>query len=315
MENENAVIPMGLNMPTETDTETREEEVEVFKGDGMEIMIQVAAKLEEYEKALNTIINFIVRRTYAGDWVSFDKANTPIADRTVNMIGAAAERIARDLGVQESNRTQPIKKMNEKFPGHYAYECDGDFTFRGRTVHAQGVASTRNPFHSRVYSEDKKPEEIREDYIMRESWRDCTKQGIKMLFGLRRVPLLKLKELGYDISQVKYVNFQEGEKSASKTKPEATAVPQEAESPVQNGETIAVTVEKMTPGTTKKSGKPFYKVTDHEGVMYFIWGDDKSERVKRLLVAYRDKKQVQVIWEKRGEFNTINDVVEVASNG
>jgi len=208
-------------MPTDPEQEIVEGTIAPFQGDQMEVIVDVAKHLVDYETALNSIMNFIIKRTYAGDWVSHDKKDTPVEERTVNMVGAAAERIARDLGIQELNRTPTIKIMDEKHSGHYQYRCEADFSFRGRTVHAMGIASTLNPFHSKAYGEMKKPEDIREEYVMREAWRDCTKQGVKGLFGLRKIPLLKLKELGYDISKVKYVNFQSSEKSSAATKPEA----------------------------------------------------------------------------------------------
>ena len=315
MEKENQEIveklPANVVPPTNGDSEVIEGAVTPFEGDYMEVTVNVAKHLAEYEKAVDTIMNFIIRRCYAGDFVSHDKESTPLQERTVNLIGAAAERIARDLGIQESNRTQPEKTMNEKYPGHYDYRCEGDFTFRGRTVHAIGIASTRNPFHSRAYGQDKKPEDIREEYILREAWRDCTKQGIKGLFGLRRIPILKLKELGYDLSKVKYVNFKEGEKAAGKVNPNSTAAPEGIEKPIPSGETIAVTIEKMDARTSKR-GKPFYSVTDTEGARYIVWGDNKSENVAALLLAYRDKKQVQVNTTTDGEFVTIEKVI---SNG
>src|ERR1051325_3173607 len=125
------LIPQD-EIPPELEGQTIESNVTPFDGDMLEITVKVAEHLEKYEKALNTIMNFIVRRTYEGDWISHDKKDTPLEERTVNMTGAAAERIARDLGIQESNRTQPVKEMadQEKWPGHYTYKCSADFTFR-----------------------------------------------------------------------------------------------------------------------------------------------------------------------------------------
>jgi hypothetical protein len=199
--------------------------------------------------------------------------------------------------------------MNEKFPGHYSYECEGDFSFRGRTVHAIGIASTRNPFYSRAYGADKKPEEIREEYIQRECWRDCTKQGVKGLFGLRRIPMMKLKELGYDLAKVKYVNFKEGEKAAAVINPQSTAVPQQAEKPVSASEISVIQIDEMKPRVSKK-GKAFYTVKDLEGVEMYVWGNAESQMVKDLLIAYRDRQQIQVTVENSNGYSTITSVVK-----
>ena len=293
--------------PNDNTEEVIEGSIVPFKGDEVEVIVHVAQQLEVYEKALNAIMNFIVRRTYPGDWCSHDKQSTPLEERTVNMIGAAAERIARDLGIQELNRTTPVKTWNEKFPGHYQYQCEGDFSFRGRTVHAIGIASTRNPFYARAYGEDKKPEEIREEYIVRECLRDCTKQGVKGLLGLRKIPILKLRDLGYDISKVKYVNFKSSEKSSTETSPESTAVPEGAEKPESNGEVITITIEAMEPKLSKNK-KPFFVVKDAEGSSFFSWGDGLGETNKYLLKCMKEKKPVKIEYEKKDGFSTVRGV-------
>lgn len=280
-----------------------------FEGDYMDVTIEVAKNLVEYEKAVDQIMNFVIRRCYAGDFVSHDKADMPLEERTVNISGAAAERIARDLGINESNRTKPVKKMHgDKTPGHYYYECEGDFSFRNRTVHAVGMASTLNPFYSKAYGKDIEPEKIREEYIMREAWRDCTKQGIKMWLGLRRIPIVKLRELGYDISKVKFVNFASKEGSQAAINKQATEKPIETQTPLSETETISITISEMKPKTSK-NGKAFYSVHDSEGVQYYAWGNAESDLIIALFTAWREKKQVQVEF-KGGQYPTIVKVVK-----
>lgn len=189
----------------------------------------MTAELEAREKWINSVLNFVIKRTYPGDWISHDKKSTPIQERTVNMQGAAAERIARDLGISELNRTKPLKVMaGQDHPGHYRYVCEADFVMnKGRAneivVHAIGIASTLNGFYS--HAGKKKPEDIREEYIMRDAWRDCTKQAIKGMLGLRKIPVSKLQELGYDINKIKYVSFDEKEGDQGEKNAQTTAVP------------------------------------------------------------------------------------------
>jgi hypothetical protein len=302
------VIP-AEQIPTDEMPIEAETGITPFEGDYMNVTIEVADNLVKYEKAVDAIMNFIVRRCYAGDFVSHDKASTPLDERKVNIIGAAAERIARDLGIQESNRTKPEKKWFDqaKHPGHYYYECEGDFTFRGRKVHAVGNASTLNPFYSREYGAEKSPDKIREEYIMRECWRDCVKQGIKMWFGLRAIPITKLKELGYDISKVKFVNFGQNKDSQAAKNPEATAKPAGTEAPVADSEAITITIEAVT-AKTSKNGKSFYSVKDAEGVNYYAWGDAQSDLIVKLNEAWKVQKPVSVM-VKPGQYPTITAVV------
>lgn len=307
MKTEGEVIPEEKLPAKIIDQEYPEETtIESFSGDQMEIVVDVAEHLAKYEKALDTIMNFIVRRTYAGDWVSHDREGTPLEERTVNMIGAAAERIARDLGIQEKGRTNPVKHFEEKHPGHYYYECEGDFTFRGRTVHAIGRAGTLNPFYSKRGGGDRNPEDIREEYIIRDAYRDCTKQGIKGLFGLRKIPILKLKELGYDISKVKYVNFKEGGQGG-KPDAAATARPQGVETTEDANEWFSIVVAKMVPKKSK-NGKDFYSIQDSEGAWMTLWGNATSDGVKLLLQSMTAKTAVNVLIVREGQFATIREV-------
>lgn len=293
--------------PAEPEYEVNQTIVTPFEGDYMEITMEVADNLAKYEKSVDAIMNFIIKRTYPGDWVSHDKVSTPLEERTVNMIGAAAERIARDLGIQESNRTRPTRKMHEqeKHPGHYYYECEGDFTLCGRKVHAVGMASTINPFHLGKAGGD--VSKIREEYLVQEAWRDCTKNGIRMWFGLRKIPITKLRELGYDINKVKFVNFSVGKDSASAKNPEATAKPEGAEAPVAEGEKYTLTLESMEANLSKNK-KSFYRVKDEEGVTYYAWGDATSDMIKKLLDALANKKPISVMI-KGGSYPIIIAVV------
>lgn len=291
-------------IPNDHNEEVNEGSITPFEGDYMEVTVRVAKELAEYEKALDTILNFIIRRCYAGDFVSHDRASTPLEERTVNMIGAAAERIARDLGIQEMNRTKPVKVMDEKHPGHYTYECEGDFSFRGRQVHAIGRASTLNPFYSKAGGVMKKPEEIREEYIVRDAWRDCTKQGIKGLFGLRKIPLMKLKELGYDITKVKYVNFKEGEGSQSAKNPEATAKP----TAINAAEEITVHITEIA--FRSYGNKPITDVVDGEGVKYSWWGKGQDDKdVQAMVAAQKAGKMVTIHFKlKDGKYRNVESV-------
>lgn len=273
------------------------------EGEYMEQVIDVSDKLEKYEKALNAIMNFIIKRTYPGDWVSHDKAGTPEAERTVNMIGAAAERIARDLGINETNLTPPVKIMNEDFPGHYRYECQGDFTFRGRTIRAIGIASTRNPFYYKVGGGERKPSDIREEYIMREAMRDRTKQAIKGLFGLRKIPLLKLQELGYDIKKVKYVDFKEGEGTSARKEAGKSEV-------VKASKSFTFVKHESKVGS---DNRPYQVFTTDQGISLSFWRPLDDEDVQRLILSIANEELAIIEYRDNGKYRNIDKVVEVVS--
>lgn len=270
---ERAVVPVA---PTVVKTFDPDDSAVGFEM--MEATIKAAELVEKFEVANNKILNFVIRRTYANDWVSHDKANTPIDERTANITSAAAERIAQVLGLQEFGRKAPIKIMDADHPGHYCYQTESNFRFGGREVQVTGIASTLNPFYSKAGGAMKDPKDIREDFLMRESTRDCVKQAVRYFMGLRRVPVLKLKELGYDISRIRYVNFQQGDD----VKKGATAAPAEA-----TEERVTGTIEKMAIGKTAKGDK-MLKITMSDGKMLTWFGRDESHEDSKTLKEWQD---------------------------
>lgn len=311
-------------------------ELTPFEGDAMDVTIQVAAKLAEYEKALDTIIGFMIRRTYPGDWVCHDRGDVPFEFRTANIGNAAAERVARDLGVTELNKTQPVKYWHgEKHPGHYFYKCEGDFEFRRRRIHATGIASTLNPFYSRAGGSDKDPADIREEYIERECTRDLVKQAVRHLFGLRKVPLTKLMELGYDITKVRFVNYKSGKDSQAATNAEATAVPadvaaaQAAHKPTRSGAAAA-------PGSAPRkakgpredaiiaemkfkaikwrthNGTSIADIVGEDGVIYSWWRKEATDPdIAAIAQAIEDGAPVSFSYTENGRFKNFDALIEV----
>lgn len=278
-----------------------------FEGDYLLATIDVADKLDAYEKAVDKVLSFIIRRAYPHDWVSHGKKNDALDDRTANLIGAAAERIARDLGISEMNRTAPEKFWHDqdKHPRHFYYQCEADYVFRGRKIHAIGRASTLNPFHTKK----KAPDQVREEYIMQECWRDATKQGIKGLFGLRKIPVTKLKELGLDVSKIKYVNFGENDDSQSATNPGATARPEGAEG--ADAERVTVVLASMQ--SRNRGDVPITDFTDAEGVTYSWYGRGGADKgVQGAIAAMKAKKAVTVVYRAKGDYRNIV-AVEVPS--
>lgn len=260
----------------------------------------MTAQLEAREKWINSVLHFVIRRTYAGDWVSHDKMSVPMEDRTVNMSGAAAERIVRDLGIQEINRTKPVKVMSQEHAGHYKYVCEADYVFNKNKVHAIGLASTLNPFYSKAHGNDKDPGDIREEYILRDAWRDCTKQAIKGMLGLRKIPIMKLEELGYNITKVKFVNFKEEGGGEGSDKAKATAVP---------GQEMTVTIKAVLPRAY--DGKDIIDVLTTKGEKLSWWGKSvKSKETIDLQQFALDGWQVTFKYTQKGNYKNIQEIVE-----
>lgn len=304
------------------DTSTRdlvapqEREVEVVDPfDVYDKVIAAANKLEAYAKAQDQIIRIIIKKTYAGDWVCHSKENISENEQTANLGAAGAERIANFLGVQESNWVKGIKEWSED-KKHYSYSYEADFTFQGITRHAEGRAGTRDKF----FSGGKAMEDVNEDDIRVAAFRECFKKGITRLFGLRAIPLSKLKELGYDISLVKRVDYADKGKQIKPEEKKAGADGLIEKTIVVARLEKAEGVGKDKPdgkgGITK--GKPWvrFDVTDKEGIKYacFAAGDSKRInvlaeheedqrplRIKIKVVPYNGRESYQVEWVEGAE--------------
>ena len=263
----------------------------------MDRTIEVSEKLAKYEKALDMVLTFIIKRCYAGDFVSHDSEDKPMDERTANINNAAAERIARDLGIRESNRTSPEKITDKE--GHYTFTCTGDFSFRGQVVKAMGQATTRNAFYSKAYGKQKPVAEIREDYVRTECMRDLTKQGVRKIFGLRKIPLTKLEELGYDISKVRVVSFKSGDESQAKKNPGATK---------SLGSTKWLTLTSSDPRKYGNTSFVVFKVKGGGEISCWHTGETLKKAKDSIGVA-----QVKCETSMKGKYENIEKVLEVAA--
>src|ERR1700679_3942762 len=88
--------------PEVQETEVATQEI---ASDGMDAVIAVAAKMDSFSKAMDAILNHVIKRSYIGDWVCHAKADAKPEDMKANIGSAAAERIASFLGIQERNWT------------------------------------------------------------------------------------------------------------------------------------------------------------------------------------------------------------------
>jgi len=282
-----------------------ERELEVAdQTDIFDEVIAAANKLEAYAKAQDQILNIIVKRTFAGDWVSHSKETLSENERTANLGAAGAERIANFLGVQESNWKEYPKEWSEDHK-HYSYAYSADFSFRGITRHAEGRAGTRDQF----FSVGKAMEDINEDDIRVAAFRECFKKGLTRLFGLRNIPLSKLKALGYDIALVKKVEYADKGKQVA---PED----RKAGSDGLIEKTIVVAKATRETGTNKSTGKPWVRwdIFDKEGIKYTVWNDGTratklSERaedqlpipIKFKIITANNRESYQVEWVEGAE--------------
>ncbi len=181
-------------------------------------------------------------------------------------------------------------------------------TFKGEstTIHAFGIASTLNPFYSKDKGQDKDPADIREDYIQRECIRDLRKQAVRELLGLRRIPVSKLKSLGFDISKIRYVSFGSKEGSQAQKNPGASA-----DKSVKETFEMTFSIKVLSPRTYGEANIIDIITDKNEKISW--WGKSltASDEGKRLEEARKSESLVTVKYSTKGQYKNIESIVDV----
>jgi hypothetical protein len=325
MTNENQAVPSQIltrDIPTSEEPEIIEAEGKTLITDvtptfaHMDAVIMAASRLEEFGKARTAIMNFIIKQSYPGDWISHSMESVNKMDRSANLGAAGCERIANLLGIQEMNWKKPVKEWSENRL-HFTYVTEADFSFAGRTIHVIHRVGTRDTFWTTEYEwkqEDgrnakkkiaKPMNDIREDYIEKASFRGARKEGVRTLLGLRNVPLAKLHELGFNIEEVRYASFKSDKKIEHKESGKIIGA--------QAGDGLkeyTINVKEISEQRQGKKG-PFYWITDVSGDKFLLSGDETSDKLKLLRAAEFAGAKVKIKYAESGDFKYIREVSEV----
>lgn len=266
----------------------------------MDDVIQIAAKVGAYAKAMDQIIGTIIQRAYENDFVCHDRSDVPILDRKANIGAACAERIAAFLGITERN--WKVHKEVSDDGKRYTWIHEADFSLGSRAIHAMGQAGTQDKFFGYANQQWKPLEDVRESDIRMASQRACRKEGVRTLLGLRNIPITRLKALGMNVDKIKMVNFQtkiaEEEKKAVDTKGIIW----------KDIKVVSVTEKNRS----KDPKKPWilWNVSDGK-IQYTMFAGQESNRLMKLQLCEEDQSTVKV-GIKLGTYNG-QDTYEIVS--
>lgn len=284
--------------------------------DHMDAVILAASKIEEYGKARNAIMNFIIKQSYPGDWISHSKESVNKLDRSANLGAAGCERIANLLGIKELNWKQPVKEWSDN-KLHYTYMTEADFEFAGRRIHVIHRVGTRDTFWTTEYEWKKEGDrnvkvkkvkpmaDVREDYIEKASFRGARKEGVRTLMGLRNVPLKKLADLGFNIEEVHYASFRSDKKI---TQDESGKVIGARAGDGKHEYTL--TVKEISEKRAGKKG-PYFIILDISGDKFYLHADENSDRLKSLQAAAFAESPVKIKYREDNNFKSIDEVLTV----
>lgn len=251
--------------------------------DQMDAVIQISKRIDDYAKAHDTIVGAVVKRSYPGDWVVHKKDGESDENQKANMGAAAAERMAAFVGITESNWSRGDKEWSDD-KKHYTYSYEADFTFGKRTIHVISRVGTRDKFFGKLKGAWKPLEDVQEDDIKKAAFRACRKEGVRTLLGLRNVPVAKLKDLGFDISKINIVGFEEKGKTLSTDQKKAGT-----DGLIE----VAVKIKDFAIGWKGPKNVRF-DATDSDGVKYSFFGAEKSRRAAILADVHKSGELVKL---------------------
>ena len=143
---------------------------------------------------------------------------------TADIGWAEADRIAMTFGVSFVNWTSHKAESKDEKGDKYiwSYECDS--IFQGRSVHVQGNFSSRDKLLGKTKEGFRPLYEINEQHIQMASMRNCRKEGVKVLFGISRIPVEELIKAGVCLEYAEKVEFKKKDEVVQQATPESKAM-------------------------------------------------------------------------------------------
>ena len=152
----------------------------------------------------------VLKMLYSGDIMAFSsKGKEP----TCSISSAGAERIAPVLGISVTDVHGGQIPMQDKAGKYVIYEYIGTATYKGVSWPIRSVASTRERFFAVRYVDGQKRilplEEVNLRDVQVAAWHGLSKAALGAMFGLRRLPMSAIVELGFDEASISKVDFKD----------------------------------------------------------------------------------------------------------
>lgn len=160
--------------------------------------LELAAELiPSKQRAIRKIL---VSSTFKSDWI--------IQGDTACLKSCGAERIAGDLGDFHWSENRPAQKeeFEDKHGPGYLWKYFHRVSWKGRSVDAMGMYSTRDGFFGKVDGEWRDISDINEANVQRAARHISIGEGIKQLLGLRGWPVELMPKFGMDTKDMKKVD-------------------------------------------------------------------------------------------------------------
>jgi hypothetical protein len=183
---------------------TEEKEIEVITPDkepdmsmaNLEHLEKVAEGIERFVIAQQKITNTLLKLAKPGDWVKFKSG-----EQEVGCLGSAgSERIAAAVGISFTNWEGKKEEGEDKSGKFYWWWHKCIARFAGREVPVEGRAGSRDVFFGKEKGEWKQLQDINEGNVRTASMRNTRKEGVRVLLGIRNLPIDELENAGIKLS-------------------------------------------------------------------------------------------------------------------
>ncbi len=172
----------------------------------------VANNIEKFVEAKQKIWQAILKLAKPGDWVVFESEdkNSPTGKRSVVCLtGAGADRIASALGISFMNWKEQKEEGEDSKGVWYRYWFEVDVVFGGRIIKAIGRAGSRDKFFGYVHGQLKELSDIDESNIKIAAYHNAMKEGVKLILGLRNIPLEEFKKYNIELIYARKVELKQ----------------------------------------------------------------------------------------------------------
>ena len=260
--------------------------------DKINALIAAAARLDELGMALDKFRAFTLKRALPGDFVAFKGED---GEEYLSLVGPAAERIAAAIGVSfvdwKDYKTQDKDAKGDLYI--WWYECTTLWQGR-RLERTTGRAGSRDRFFGMVRGEIKELSDVSEGDIRTAARRNCMKEGVALMLGLRRIPKKAAEAMGLDLTKVKTVDF------GAKSSKGAEAAPSGTPITLVKYEVKEIPYKDKSKGTFSK-----WIFTDDKGAKY----ETIKEKVAHAAITFVEKKALCKVAYTKGQYG--NDLTGI----
>jgi len=250
----------------------------------IDALLELAENTERIGQAMDKVRRFILSRALPGDWVKFGEKDK---SGYLELTSAGADRIAAVVGISFKNFKFWKETFEEEHKGQflkgYIWWYSADILFQNRIIEGvQGRASTKDKFFGFEYGNWKELADIREDNIQVAARRNCMKEGVKLMLGIRRLPEESCEVLGLNPKVLRGYVFGQG-----------------AVNPVvdQGTEVLIKEVKEITGKSGKKSWTR-YQIVTSDGEIYNTF----DKELAKGAIAVCTAKDLVKIWSDKTRF-------------